>query len=55
MFLNFLLHEEIKEVSGVDVSRVRTDEDWEETRLAHWERWCRNWIVLKESPYRSIQ
>ena len=59
MFLNFLLHEELKQLSGVDVSHVRStdpgDAVWEESRGGKWERWCRNWMGLTDSPYRSIQ
>jgi hypothetical protein len=59
MFLNFLLSEELKQLSGVDVSHVRStdprDTAWEESRAGRWERWCRNWMGLTDSPYRSIQ
>lgn len=60
MFLNFLLHEEMKQMLlGVDVMHVRSnypsDEAWEKQRRRNWERWCRNWMGLRDSPYRSIQ
>ena len=59
MFLNFLLHEELQRLSGVDISHVRSTDpmhaEWEEERRASWERWCRNWMGLSDSPYRSIQ
>ena len=59
MFLNFLLHEELKRLSGVDVQHGRSadpaDADWERQRGNRWERWCRNWMGLTDSPYRSIQ
>ena len=59
MFLNFLLHEEMKEMSGVDISHVRSklasDKEWEDDRKQCWERWCRNWMGLRDSPYRSVQ
>ena len=59
MFLNFLLNNTIKEMSGVDVqyerSREVLDLDWENNGPADFERWCRNWMGLRESPYRSIQ
>lgn len=59
MFLNFLLHEELKRMSGVDIATVRSsaksDAAWEAGRPRRWERWCRNWMGLRDSPYRSIQ
>ena len=59
MFLNFLLHEDLKRMSGVDVRYVRStdlaDADWEATRARLWERWARNWMGLTDSPYRSVQ
>ena len=59
MFLNFLLHEELKQMSGVDIGHVRskdkTDAEWEAGRAQRWERWCRNWMGLQDSPYCSIQ
>ena len=59
MFLNFLLHEELMRMSGVDVGPVRSkdpsDTPWEVGRQKSWERWCRNWMGLRDSPYRSIQ
>ena len=60
MFLNFLLNDTMKEMPGVDVQHVRSREasdlDWENNRLDPFERWCRNWMGLRDSPYsRSIQ
>ena len=56
MFLNFMLHEMLRELSGVDISHVRSgDPVFEEARATAWERWCRNWMGLKDSPVRSIQ
>lgn len=59
MFLNFLLHEFLKQYSGVDVKDVRlkdlSDEEWGQQRLDDWERWARSWMGLRDSPYRSIQ
>ena len=55
MFLNFLLHEDLKRMSGVDVRYVRStdpaDAEWEATRARLWERWGRNWMGLTDSPY----
>ena len=70
MFPNFILGEQLRPYSGVDVTHIRTrPEDlphhlpsplekfpeWEERRTRTWERWTRNWMGLKDSPYRSIQ
>ena len=59
MFLNFWLHSFLREYAGVDVSQVRTKEgplpEWEAHRTRDWERWSRNFMGLRDSPYRSIQ
>ena len=36
-------------------SRDPRDESWEASRQGTWERWERNWMGLRDSPYRSIQ
>ncbi|KAL3786657.1 hypothetical protein ACHAW5_001375 [Stephanodiscus triporus] len=58
-FLNYKLHRSLREHSGVDVQGVRSlakeDERWEAARPARWERWERNWMGLRDSPYRSLQ
>ncbi len=58
-FLNFKLHRNMQEYSGVDVSQVRSkapsDAAWEESRPGRWEQWERNWMGLRDSPYRSLQ
>jgi hypothetical protein len=69
MFLNFPLGELLRAYSGVDVTHIRTTKsdlrqhvpplqeipDWERERVRAWERWCRNWMGLTDSPYRSCQ
>jgi hypothetical protein len=65
MFLNFILGEELRPYSGVDIRHVRTGKSdlkegekmplWEQERTRAWERWVRNWMGLRDSPYRSIQ
>jgi hypothetical protein len=59
MFLNFMLHKDLRALSGVDLKHARSedvkDEAWERTRPGPFERWCRNWMGLRDSPYRSIQ
>jgi hypothetical protein len=59
-FLNYKIHELLREYSGVDVSGVRStdplDASWEAERgPGPWERWERNWMGLRDSPYRSLQ
>jgi len=58
-FLNFKLHEALRQLSGVDVREVRSrdpaDGPWEASRPENWERWERNWMGLQDSPYRSLQ
>jgi hypothetical protein len=57
-FLNFILHKHMREYSGVDVRKVRSvaleDMGWELSRPGPWERWHRNWMGLRDSPYRSL-
>ena len=59
MSLNFLLNDIMKEMRGVDVQHERSNEtsdsDWEKNRPDDFEKWCRNWMDLRDSPYRSIQ
>ncbi len=59
-FLNFPLHTDLREYSGVDARGVRSlnqgDQEWEDKRgLGPWERWERNWMGLRDSPYCSLQ
>ena len=58
-FLNYKLHRDLRLLSGVDVrevrSRVPADVSWEATQPGNWERWERNWMGLRDSPYRSLQ
>lgn len=53
MFLNFMLHESMKELSGVDVNHLGPR--GKDGKRVSWERWVRNWMGLKDSPFRSIQ
>ena len=59
MLFNFLFHEELKQLSGVEVTNVRSEEgpdtNWEAQRPQNGERWCWNWMGLRDSPYQSIQ
>lgn len=53
MFLNFLLHESMKKLSGVDVNHIGPK--GKDGKRIPWERWVRNWMGLKDSPFRSVQ
>ena len=59
MFINFLLNDTMEEMSGVDVQHVHSksgaDAVWEGERLEDFKRWCRSWMRLRDSRYRSIQ
>jgi hypothetical protein len=53
MFLNFVLHETLRELAGVDVTHYR--EDSEDSKDVCWERWMRCAMGLKPSPYQTTQ
>jgi hypothetical protein len=56
MFLNFILHEKIRELTGVEVLEFlgdRDDKGRPKDKLLY--RWQRNAMGLKPSPYNSIQ
>jgi hypothetical protein len=56
MFLNFVLHESLRELAGVDVTRYRDQEEEKESPDAVcWERWTRCAMGLKPSPYQTTQ
>ncbi len=59
-FLNYPLHMDLREYSGVGVSEVRSSNPANATREADrgpgpWERWERNWMGLRDSLYCSLQ
>jgi hypothetical protein len=58
-FLNYKLHKDLRLLSGVDVREVRSrnpaDVAWEASRPGNWDRWGRNWMGLRDSPYHSLQ
>jgi hypothetical protein len=54
MFLNFILHESLPELAGVDVTHYLGDEPDKKYGLV-WERWLRCTIGLKPSPYQTTQ
>eukprot|EP00984_Skeletonema_dohrnii_P022484 scaffold11603_cov72-Skeletonema_dohrnii-CCMP3373.AAC.1 len=60
MFLCFNLGLNLRKYAGVDITHMRntnpeTQEEWERGRVRRFERWTRNFMGMKDSPYRSIQ
>ena len=55
MFLNFMLSEEVRSFYGVDITNVRTEEEWEKHRSGGWEMWERKMMGLTESHYHTCQ
>ena len=57
MFLCFKIHPDLRPYAGVDVKLVknRRPESWEVGRNRDFEAWYRNFMGMKDSPYRSIQ
>lgn len=60
MFLNWWMGEDLRAYAGVDIKHVRPvnvedREDWDKDRTKPWERWVRNFMGMRDSPYRSLQ
>jgi hypothetical protein len=57
MFLCFKIHPDLRPYAGVDVKLVKNKrpEPWEVGRNRDFEAWYRNFMGMKDSPYRSIQ
>jgi hypothetical protein len=55
MFLNFWLHEDLRNLCGVDLTHVFGEELEESKRTVLWEAWCRCAMGLKPSPYQACQ
>ena len=60
MFLNWWMGTMLRPYAGVDITHVRPDnvedrESWDKDRTRFWERWVRNFMGLRDSPYRSLQ
>jgi hypothetical protein len=53
MFLNFVLHEPLQELAGVDVTHYQDGS--EEGIASRWERWTQCAMGLKPSPYQTTQ
>ena len=54
-FLNFILHESIQSLCGVDFTDMFKEEMDGEARTQLWERWVRCAMGLKSSPYQVCQ
>jgi hypothetical protein len=54
MFLNFVLHESVQALCGVDLTKYFPDGVPEGTRVL-WERWTRCAMGLRSSPYQACQ
>ena len=44
MFIKFMLSDEVIPFCGVDVSNMRSKEEWERGHFGRWYRWERNMI-----------
>ena len=54
MFLNFMLHKEVRLLCGVDFTLYFPEELLEEHQVL-WERWTRCAMGLRTSPYQAVQ
>jgi hypothetical protein len=54
MFLNFVLHESLRELAGVDVTHYQAKPSGSKPGVC-WERWSRCAMGLKPSPYQTTQ
>ena len=55
MFLKFMLSKDVRPYRGIDISNMRTEEEWEGGRLGRWKRWERKIMGLTDSPYHAYQ
>jgi hypothetical protein len=55
MFLNFIMHSDLREVCGIDLTDFIPEGRRDATTGRFWVRWCRNVMGLKGSPYFSVQ
>jgi hypothetical protein len=54
MFHNFVLHEDIQKLAGIDLTPFYPEE-LKDGRRVIWERWTRCAMGLKSSPYNNVQ
>ncbi len=55
MFLNFVLHEDIRRLCGIDLTVYFEEEAREKGLTKLWERWNRCAMGLRTSPYQAVQ
>jgi len=56
MFHNFMLHEVVQDLAGIDLTPFFLDEAvTQHSSQTLWERWVRSAMGLKSSPYNAIQ
>jgi hypothetical protein len=55
MFLNFILHESMQALCGVDLTQFFGENDESGRPTILWERWTRAAMGLKSSPYQAVQ
>jgi hypothetical protein len=55
MFLNFILHESMQALCGVDLTQFFGEKDETGKPTILWERWTRAAMGLKSSPYQAVQ
>lgn len=55
MFLNFILHESMQALCGVDLTQYFGERDESNKLLPLWEKWTRAAMGLKSSPYQAVQ
>jgi hypothetical protein len=55
MFLNFMLHEDLRKLCGVDFTLYYPEELAASTSKGIWERWQRCAMGLRPSPYQAVQ
>jgi hypothetical protein len=55
MFLNFIMHSDLREVCGIDLTDFIPEGGRNAKTGRFWVRWCRNAMGLKGSPYFSVQ
>jgi hypothetical protein len=55
MFVNFILHESMQALTGIDLTQFFGEKDSEGEPKLLWERWTRAAMGLKSSPYQAVQ
>ena len=55
MFLNFMLHEDLRKLCGVDFTLYYPEELESSASRVIWERWQRCAMGLRHSPYQAVQ